>query len=101
VASAAGPPSTRLFQAVAGFSTGSYDAASFAGDLPPTILLSGGRTDAIPLGETLPLYQALQRAHIQAALYVYPNGSHDWPGRQGTFGIARAAAFLCRYLRCA
>lgn len=100
LASAATPPSARAFGAVAGFSTGARHAAAFARDLPPTILLSGGRTDAIPLAQTLPLYRALQRAHVPAALYVYAHGSHDWPGRQGTIGIARAAAFLCRYLSC-
>jgi dienelactone hydrolase len=100
VAGAAGPRSARPFEAVAGFSTGAFRAASFAGDLPPTILLSGGRTDAIPLADTLPLYHALQQAHVPTALYVYRNGSHDWPGRQGTLGIAHAAAFLCHYLRC-
>jgi len=100
VASAAAPRSTRPFDAVAAFSTGAYDAASLAGELPPTILLSGGRTDAIPLAETLPLYQALQRARVPTALYVYPRGSHEWPGRQGALGIAHAAAFLCRYLHC-
>jgi len=30
---------------------------------------------------------------------VYPHGSHDWPGRQGSLGIAHAAAFLLRHLR--
>ena len=38
-------------------------------------------------------------AHVPASLYVYPHGSHDWPGRQGSLGIAHAAAFLLRYLR--
>jgi dienelactone hydrolase len=99
VAAAAGPPSSRPFQALAGFSTGSFGAASSAALEPPTILLSGGRTDAIPLAETLPLYRALRAAKVPSQLYVYPRGSHNWPGRQGTLGIARAAAFLLRYLR--
>jgi dienelactone hydrolase len=86
------------FHAVAGFSTGSFGASTLAPHLPPTILLSGGRTDAIPLSETLPLYQALRAAHVPSALYVYPHGSHSWPGRQGTLGIRHAAAFLTRYL---
>jgi dienelactone hydrolase len=85
------------FAALAGFSTGSFDAS--AAGLPPTILLSGGSTDAIPLAETLPLYRALQRAHVPSALYVYPHGSHNWPGAQGDLGIAHAAAFLRRWLR--
>ena len=86
------------FDAVAGFSTGSFGAEGIAPRLPPTILLSGGKTDAIPLTETLPLYQALRRAHVPAQLYVYPHGSHDWPGRQGTLGIEHAAAFLRAHL---
>ena len=31
---------------------------------------------------------------MPASLYVYGNGSHTWPGKQGTAGIAKAAAFL-------
>jgi dienelactone hydrolase len=99
VAAAAGPPSSRPFQALAGFSTGSFGAGSSASLEPPTILLSGGRTDAIPLAETLPLYRALRAAKVPSQLYVYPGGSHNWPGRQGALGIAHAAAFLLRYLR--
>ena len=95
---AAGPRSSRPFAAVAGFSTGSFAASALASELPPTILLSGGRTDAIPLTETLPLYRALRAAHVPTELYVYPRGSHNWPGRQGTLGIERAATFLRRYL---
>ena len=97
VAAAESPP--RPFAAVAAFSTGAFGAAAGARRLPPTILLSAGRTDAIPLAETLPLYRALRRARVPSALYVYPQGSHNWPGAQGAAGIARAAAFLRRYLR--
>ena len=75
-----------------GFSTGSFGAESIASALPPTLLLSGGDTDAIPL------YRALRAAHVPAELYVYPHGSHNWPGKQGRTGIARAARFLKRYL---
>ena len=98
LAAATEPRSPGPFAAVAGFSTGSFRAVSLASELPPTILLSGGRTDAIPLAETLPLYRALRAADVTAALYVYPHGSHDWPGRQGRLGIERAATFLRRYL---
>jgi len=84
--------------ALAGFSTGSFGVTSTdVGKLPPTILLSGGSTDAIPLSETLPLYDALRAAHRPAALFVFPHGSHQWPGRQGALGIRRAAAFLRTY----
>jgi dienelactone hydrolase len=98
IAAAAGPKAVRPFAAVAGFSTGSHDLAQ-APKLPPTILLSAGATDAIPLSETLPLYRALRSAHVPSELYVYPRGSHNWPKRQGTLGIERAAAFLRRWLR--
>jgi dienelactone hydrolase len=86
------------FDAVAAFSTPGA-VAPYAKLLPPTILLSGGRTDAEPLSVTLPLYRALRAAHVPTELYVYPRGSHNWPGRQGTLGIAHAAAFLRRELR--
>jgi dienelactone hydrolase len=99
VAAASGPPGSRPFQALAGFSTGSFGASSTASLEPPTILLSGGSTDAIPLARTLPLYRALRAAKVPSQLYVFPHGSHNWPGRQGTLGIAHAAAFLLRYLR--
>ena len=98
VRAAAAAPLSRRFQALVGFSTGTFGAQSIAARLPPTLLLSGGATDAIPLQVTLPLYRALRAAHVPAALYVYPHGSHNWPGKQGTLGIARAARFLRRYL---
>jgi dienelactone hydrolase len=97
VRAAAAAGRTRL-QALAGFSTGAFAAEALAADLPPTILLSGGSTDAIPLRQTLPLYEALEAAHVPAALYVYPHGSHNWPGKQGDLGIKHAATFLLRYL---
>jgi dienelactone hydrolase len=96
---AAEKPAGKAIHAVAGFSTGSFGGAQAAAELPPTILLSGGSTDAIPLAQTLPLYDALRAAHVPAALYVYPHGSHDWPGEQGTLGIRHAAAFLRAHLR--
>ena len=86
------------FAALVGFSTGAFGAESIASELPPTMLLSGGSTDAIPLSETLPLYDALKAAHVPTSLFVYPHGSHEWPGRQGSEGLAHAAAFLRRHL---
>jgi dienelactone hydrolase len=98
IAAAWGTKAQRPFDAVAAFSTRGGDSVVGPVELPPTILLSGGSTDAIPLTETLPLYRALQRANVPSALYVYPHGSHGWPARQGTLGIQHAAAFLLRYL---
>ncbi|MFN2628206.1 MAG: dienelactone hydrolase family protein [Gaiellaceae bacterium] len=100
LAAAQGLKGLRPFDAVAGFSTGGFgDSSPRSIELPPTILLSAGRTDAIPLAETLPLYRAIRRAHIPSALFVYPRGSHEWPHSQGTIGIKQAALFLRRFLR--
>jgi dienelactone hydrolase len=100
VAAAQGSRRQRPFDAVAAFSTGSFrDRGAAQLQLPPTILLSGGATDAIPLADTLPLYRALRAGHIPSALYVFPRGSHAWPGVQGRHGIEHAAAFLHRFLR--
>lgn len=98
IRAAVGQPGRRPFRALVGFSTGSFGAESVASQLPPTMLLSGGNTDAIPLQETLPLYHALRAAHVPTELYVYPHGSHDWPRKQGSLGIAAAATFLRHYL---
>ncbi len=86
-------PAARPFQAVVGFSTGSRPGKTPI-SLPPTLLLSGGSTDAIPLSATLALYRAVRAAGSHVELYVYPHGSHQWPGQQGTNGIRRAALFL-------
>jgi dienelactone hydrolase len=99
IQAAAAPRRQRVFAAIAAFSTGAFGATpAFAALLPPTILLSGGSTDAIPLAETLPLFRALRAAHVTSSLYVYPHGSHEWPGRQGALGIRHAAAFLRGHL---
>ena len=83
------------FAAVAAFSTGGGRfGSSFPVKLPPTLLLSGGTHDAIPLSSTLALYDAARAAGTHVELFVYPHGSHNWPGRQGTQGIRRAAQFL-------
>jgi dienelactone hydrolase len=88
------------FDAVAAFSALAspltLDRAAF---LPPSIVLDGGRRDIVPPANARALYAAARGAHVAAALYVYSDGTHDWPGAQGTTGIARAAAFLVRHLR--
>jgi dienelactone hydrolase len=85
----------KAVHAVAAFSTGLYGSAPIhVGRMPPLLLLSGGNTDAVPLAWTLVLYHAAQAAGTDASLYVYPRGSHSWPGRQGSAGIAAAARFL-------
>jgi dienelactone hydrolase len=62
--------------------------------LPPTIFLDGGAHDIVPPANAEALYAAARQGHVRTALYIYPGGNHNWPGRQGTAGIARAAAFL-------
>lgn len=87
------------FGAVAAFSALAYPPAlARAARLPPSIFLDGGRRDIVPPANARALYAAAQAAHVPAALYVYPNGTHEWAGAQGTAGIARAAAFLVRHL---
>jgi len=88
------------FDAVAAFSALAYPPVlDRAGRLPPTIFLDGGAHDIVPPSNTFALFRAARRAHVPAAEYVYGNGTHNWPGAQGSAGIAHAAAFLLRYLR--
>lgn len=88
------------FDAVASFSGLAYPAAlARASELPPTIFLDGGTRDIVPPSNARAWFAAAKRAQIATSLYVYGTGSHTWPGAQGTAGIARAAAFLLRYLR--
>ena len=68
------------------------------GSLPPTLVLSGGSHDAVPVDDAVGLHQALVAAGVPTALHVYPNGTHDWPGRQFDAGLAWTIAFLKRYL---
>jgi dienelactone hydrolase len=88
------------FDAVAAFSGIAHPSVlSNAPRLPPSIFLDGGTHDIVPPQNARALFAAAKRAHIATALYVYGNGTHNWPGAQGSAGIARAAAFLLRYLR--
>jgi dienelactone hydrolase len=82
-----------------------YSAGAFgptladAGSLPPTLVLSGGARDAMPVADSIALRDALRAAHVPSALYVYPDGSHDWPGAQYWAGLSHTLAFLRRYFR--
>jgi dienelactone hydrolase len=84
----------RLFRAVVAFSTGFFDPSVRFRGMPPTLLLSGGPHDAIPLSDTELLYQALRASGVQAQLYDYGHGTHRWTGAQGRAGIAVAERFL-------
>jgi len=75
-----------------------YDDSSNVGALPPTLVLSGGSGDAVPVANALALYAALRRAHVPAVLHVYPHGNHFWRKRQGIAAERWTLAFLGRYL---
>jgi dienelactone hydrolase len=88
------------FDAAAVFS--SFAGGRLLGDidrLPPTIFLSGGKHDVVPVADAVALDRAARATGVHSALYVYPDGNHSWKGAQGVAGRARAAAFLRRWLR--
>jgi dienelactone hydrolase len=90
---------THAFEAVAAFSAiANPVTVGEARSLPPTIFLDGGRRDIVPPANARMLYAAAHAAHVPSALYVYPNGTHEWAGREGVVGRAKAAAFLLRHL---
>jgi dienelactone hydrolase len=75
-----------------------FDESGPVDALPPTLVLSGGSGDAVPVSDARALYRALQRAHVPAVLHVYPHGTHNWKGRQRLVGEGWTYAFLQRYL---
>jgi dienelactone hydrolase len=88
-----------LFDAMVLYSA--YDrgpALQAAGELPPTLLLSAGTTDAVPVSGAIALHRALSAHHVPNQLHVWPHGRHDWPGAQGAQGLRWTTAFLHRYL---
>ncbi len=46
----------------------------------------------------LALHRALVAHRVPTSLYVYPHGSHSWPGAQGRAALRRTEAFLRRWL---
>jgi dienelactone hydrolase len=88
-----------LFRAVVGFSTGLYGEPASLAKLPPTLLLSGGPRDAIPLSATRALARALRASGTRVTLYDYGHGVHRWPRAQGSAGIREAEGFLRATLR--
>jgi len=75
-----------------------FDHGGQVGALPPTLLLSGGSGDAVPVSDARALYRSLQAAHVPAVLHVYPHGTHQWKGRQRIVGERWTFDFLRRYL---
>ena len=89
-----------VFDAVAAFSAiANPRSLVLARSLPPSIFLDGGPHDIVPPANARALYTATRRAGVVSALYIYPDGTHEWAGHQGVVGRARAAAFLQDYLR--
>ena len=68
------------------------------GRLPPTLVLSGGSGDAVPVADAVTLYRTLRRDHVAAELRVYPHGNHQWKHTQFSAGLRWTVAFLRRYL---
>jgi dienelactone hydrolase len=66
--------------------------------LPPTLVLSGGSHDAVPVSEAVALHDSLVAAHVPTQLRVYPDGTHQWPGAQFTAGLGWTVTFLKKYL---
>jgi dienelactone hydrolase len=87
------------FEAVAAFSAiASPPVLTGATRLPPSIFLDGGPHDIVPPENARALYAATSRDHVPSALFIYPDGTHGWPGHQGAVGRRRAAAFLLVHL---
>jgi predicted esterase len=89
----------KLFSAVVLFS-----AAAFGPELrevnrlPPTLVLSGGSGDIVPVSDAVALYRALRRDHVTAELRVYPHGNHQWKHAQFDAGLRWTLAFLGLHL---
>jgi dienelactone hydrolase len=92
---AAGQARPAPFDAIVLFSSFGFGDV---GSLPPTLVLSGGSHDAVPVADAVALHQALVAAHVPTALHVYPNGTHAWPGPQFDAGLAWTLSFLKKYL---
>jgi dienelactone hydrolase len=89
----------RPFDATVLFSSFSHGlAAATARGFPPTLVLSGGSHDAVPVSEAVALHDALVAAHVPTQLHVYPNGTHQWPNAQFRTGLAWTVAFLKKHL---
>ncbi|SBV37438.1 Acylaminoacyl-peptidase [uncultured Stenotrophomonas sp.] len=59
-------------------------------DTPPTFLLHAADDDAVPVGNSLMLFDSLRRAGVDTELHVFPHGGHGF-GTRGTTGLTTAA----------
>jgi len=99
VALAAAESGGHPFDAAALFSSFAHGLTpGDAAVLPPTLVLSGGSGDAVPVSEAVQLHDALLAAHVATQLHVYAHGTHQWPGAQFRAGLAWTVAFLAKYL---
>lgn len=75
-----------------------FDARGQVAALPPTLVLSGGSGDAVPVSDARALYKSLLQSRVPAELRVYPHGMHQWKGAQRVTAEHWIDAFLGRYL---
>jgi dienelactone hydrolase len=75
-----------------------FDHGGPVGALPPTLVLSGGSGDAVPVSDARALYHSLRAAHVPAVLRVYAHGTHQWKGRQRIAAERWTFDFLHRYM---
>jgi dienelactone hydrolase len=81
-----------------------FSAAAFGPELqqvdrlPPTLVLSGGSGDVVPVSDALALYRTLRGDHVPVELRVYPHGNHQWKRAQFAAGLRWTLGFLGRHL---
>jgi dienelactone hydrolase len=68
------------------------------GRLPPTLVLSGGSGDVVPVSDAVALYRTLRRDNVPTELRVYSHGNHQWKHAQFAAGLRWTLGFLDRYL---
>ncbi len=59
-------------------------------DTPPTFLVHAGDDAAVPVGNSLGLYDGLRQAGVPTELHVFPRGGHGF-GTRGNAGLTTAA----------
>lgn len=59
-------------------------------DTPPTFLVHAGDDTAVPVGNSLLMYQSLLHAGVPTELHIFPHGGHGF-GTRGTVGLTTAA----------
>ena len=89
----------KLFSALVLFSAAAFGPVlREVNRLPPTLVLSGGSGDIVPVSDAIALYHALRLHRVTAELHVYPHGNHQWKHAQFDAGLRWTLAFLGRHL---